>query len=570
MILPALLLLLLLSAGAAEQSGACGAETAWTLDADGTLRITGTGEIADGAFGKDFPEAGKIRAVVIGEGVTRIGESAFAGCEALESVTLPESLTAFGDFAFEGCGKLTEMTLPDGMTELSGSAFSDATARLVLSGMGTRTAETLGEWCYPFYVPGDDTAYIVAYDEENNRLGLAVFKPADPDAESVSFPEGMECVNPGFFSSMTHVKEARIPDSMTELSIRSFEGIYRDFVILCGKDSAAERFAREQGLQFDNGEERVAGWEITDSEEKVRWIVKNYVRPDMTEREKALVLHNWIINNAHYDGAVSIYESDRILLDGIGVCEAYSQAYYRLLKEAGLAVCTVSGDALQETSAGHAWNMARIDGTWYHVDCTWDDPGRFVAGSPCVSGMEKAKYFLMTDAEMGEDHTWDPHYSADRGRMFSWYNPAAGKDVKQQSWDYECRYLLDWEQMTAAVLDVIYEEEQTVLRIPDEFYDDLYVFQVTGIEEGACRGNTLLKTVTVGENVEFIGADAFRDCPALRKVNIRTEKLTAERVGEGVFGGLPGDAVITCPESRKEAYRTILTEKGVPAEQISE
>ena len=557
-------LLCAVPAGAGEYAVA---EFTWTLDDEGTLHVEGTGAMEDGTFWQDSIQPEQILRVEIGEGVTGIGENAFSGCTGLTEVVLPESLTTIGEGAFDGCGQLTEMTLPDHITEINGVFLSEATERIYLSDLHTETGITLGSWEIPFYLPGDNTAYIHAHDETSNYLGLAVYAPEDPDAETAVFPEGVECIKPGYLMGMTHVRYVRIPDSMTDLSIVSFGGMYRDTVILCSKGSAAERFAQEQGLQYDNGEEQVIGYGITDPDEKARWVVEHYVRPDMTEREKALVLHNWIINNSRYDKDKTIYESDMILTDGFGVCQAYAGAYYRLLQEAGIAVCTLSGEAVPGGSEGHEWNMVRIDGTWYHVDCTWDDRGSFTEDSPCVSGQEGTKYFLMTDSEIAEDHMWDPHYSADRGRMYQYYDPEAGHNVRQQCWSGDCTYLLDWQGMQATVLDVCYEES-TEMVIPDEFEEEIdyqrWTFQVTGIEPDACRGNTVLGSVEIGENVEFIGDDAFRGCTQLNKIVIRTKKLNAETFGENAFAEISSNAAFSCPESKLEEYRTILQERLGP------
>ena len=89
-ILLMLMLAAVLCAAAAETAGTCGAGITWTLDSEGLLRVEGSGEMADGAFWKDAAKAEAIRRVEIGEGVTRIGEGAFAGCTELSEVILPE------------------------------------------------------------------------------------------------------------------------------------------------------------------------------------------------------------------------------------------------------------------------------------------------------------------------------------------------------------------------------------------------------------------------------------------------------------------------------------------------
>ena len=63
--------------------------------------------------------------VVVPEGVTRIGDRAFSGCENLQSITLPEGVTSIGDWAFYNCKSLQSITLPEGVTSIGNGAFED-------------------------------------------------------------------------------------------------------------------------------------------------------------------------------------------------------------------------------------------------------------------------------------------------------------------------------------------------------------------------------------------------------------------------------------------------------------
>ena len=79
-------------------SGTCGAEVTWTLDSDGVLTISGSGDMHDyGSSGA--PWHGRVKSAVIAEGVTSIGEKAFLYCTSLTSVTIPDSVTSIGDSA---------------------------------------------------------------------------------------------------------------------------------------------------------------------------------------------------------------------------------------------------------------------------------------------------------------------------------------------------------------------------------------------------------------------------------------------------------------------------------------
>ena len=110
-------------------SGICGDNLTWTLDEDGVLTISGTGEMESRSYLGDYiwlPET--VTSVVINEGVTSIGDNAFENCTNLTSVSLPESLESIGFRAFCGCTKLTSVIIPDNVSAIDNCAFMDCTA----------------------------------------------------------------------------------------------------------------------------------------------------------------------------------------------------------------------------------------------------------------------------------------------------------------------------------------------------------------------------------------------------------------------------------------------------------
>lgn len=121
-----------------------------------------------------------------------------------------------------------------------------------------------------------------------------------------------------------------------------------------------------------------------------------------TDFDTALNLHDWITNHAYYDNSLLYYGADGVLVRGFGTCDSYSKAYYLLLKAAGITVTRIS-------SSNHAWDTIRLDGDWYQVDPTWDDPtwGTASANVP-RSGYENHEYFCVTDDLMLESgHSYD-------------------------------------------------------------------------------------------------------------------------------------------------------------------
>ncbi|MCD8389280.1 MAG: leucine-rich repeat domain-containing protein, partial [Oscillospiraceae bacterium] len=82
--------------------GTCGENATWTLE-DGVLTISGTGAMQDYTSRDEipwYPLRDTITSAVVADGITSIGEGAFAICSSLTSVTIPDSVTSIGDWAF--------------------------------------------------------------------------------------------------------------------------------------------------------------------------------------------------------------------------------------------------------------------------------------------------------------------------------------------------------------------------------------------------------------------------------------------------------------------------------------
>lgn len=120
----------------------------------------------------------------------------------------------------------------------------------------------------------------------------------------------------------------------------------------------------------------------------------NTLNPDDSDFAKALKLHDWIVQNVTY--------GDRYTTGGFAanafanrkaVCEGYAYAYQFLLSQVGVESIYVGAKTPSEQ---HAWNLVKIDGHYFHVDCTWN-----VGTVGQTTG--KHKYFLLNDEEFNED-----------------------------------------------------------------------------------------------------------------------------------------------------------------------
>lgn len=140
----------------------------------------------------------------------------------------------------------------------------------------------------------------------------------------------------------------------------------------------------------------------------VRETVARLITSDMTAIEKIKVLHDEVVLKTTYtssSSAVSVHSPYAITQYGIGVCQAYALLTYRLLEEAGIEAKYVTGTA---NGVGHAWNLVKLGGTWYHLDTTWDDS--VFSGNPYVSQYINCDYFLISQQQILKDHTIDAGY----------------------------------------------------------------------------------------------------------------------------------------------------------------
>lgn len=125
--------------------------------------------------------------------------------------------------------------------------------------------------------------------------------------------------------------------------------------------------------------------------------VAELTSPQMSSYEKVRLLHDDLVHRSTYDLQAD-GSCTTLLLTGRGVCESYSRALWLLLRIAGIPCHIVVG----HTDEDHAWNLVQIDGEWYHVDATWDDPTIIGSDAQVLTHT----YFLLNDAEISRDHSW--------------------------------------------------------------------------------------------------------------------------------------------------------------------
>ena len=148
----------------------------------------------------------------------------------------------------------------------------------------------------------------------------------------------------------------------------------------------------------------------TDS--KANDIINNIIKPGMSEYEKVLAVHDYVILSSRYDRLNADsdtvppeeHEAYGVLINGIGVCDSYAKAVKLLLEKAGVQCMLVEGSksgvaAQSLDDIDHAWNIVRIDGEYYHVDATWNDVSEERGSIEMVY-----HHFNLNDEEMQKTH----------------------------------------------------------------------------------------------------------------------------------------------------------------------
>ena len=156
-------------------SGSCGDNAVWELDNEGTLKITGSGPMADNSTNHTPWEAYKhqIRHVVIGRDITAIGRFNFFWCNKLQSVTFEEGtkLERIGWGAF-GYSSLPAITIPDSVTRIDGYAFYYCSKLTDVAISENSKLESLGEYAFQA-----DTKMTSLYIPDGvTKIGTAIFK----------------------------------------------------------------------------------------------------------------------------------------------------------------------------------------------------------------------------------------------------------------------------------------------------------------------------------------------------------------------------------------------------------
>lgn len=151
---------------------------------------------------------------------------------------------------------------------------------------------------------------------------------------------------------------------------------------------------------------------------------KAFVRSKLTGNtyKDIKIIHDYLVDNLNYDesnqsiGTYSIYGA---FVDKKCVCEGYTRAFKYLADMAGINCVLIQGTATntEGKTEKHAWNAVYLNGFWYLIDTTWDDP--IIVGRGIVLANTHYKYFLKGTKSFSNDHVEERQFS-EGGKQFEY------------------------------------------------------------------------------------------------------------------------------------------------------
>ena len=203
-------------------SGYCGGEgdgtnLTWTLDSDGLLTISGTGEMEDNPWPWSAREAIErdTKIVLIESGIFNISDWAFENFSNLTNITIPETVTSIGLCAFRNCKSLTYINIPNSVTSIDCSAFEGC--------------KSLTEFTIPVGVTsiedntfdGCTTLSAVTIPNSVTNIDYSAFCGCT-NLTDIKIPFGVKNIGSHAFEKCENLSVATIPDSVTNIGFRAF------------------------------------------------------------------------------------------------------------------------------------------------------------------------------------------------------------------------------------------------------------------------------------------------------------------------------------------------------------
>ncbi|MCR4639631.1 leucine-rich repeat protein [Ruminococcus sp.] len=369
-----------IEASAAETalSGTCGKSASWELAGDGTLTISGTGDMY-GLNSQAAPswteQKEKIKKVIIGSGITSVGAQCFSECPNLVSVTLSDTVTSIGTYAFSGCMALRSVNFPDSVTSIGSSAF--AMCRALEEVSIPSSVNNIGSLAF------SGTAWLNNEVEKTDYVivnGMLIFTA---DIEEAAVPDTVTNIISNSFWGHTSLKKVTIPETVTQIGYSAFSG--------CSSLTAVTIPASVEDIGMQAFTNCAALEEVT------------ILNPNAEIFDRATTFAN---NYKDYSGAIKGYDDS--------TAEAYAKKYGYSFKSLGKAPAPVSDKLGDVNSDGYINAVDASEVLTYYAKVSTKQEGGFTAqqikaadtdGNGLVNAVDASailSYYAYTSTAAGE------------------------------------------------------------------------------------------------------------------------------------------------------------------------
>ena len=525
----------------------------WTLYEDGTLNISGTGEMRGyNAYSIKSPacDNSNIKNVVIEDGITSIGSFAFYGCS-LTNIRIPGSVTNIGKYALDDCMSLTSVTIPGSVSSIGEYAFIDCrnlTDATILDGV--TSIENRAFW-------GCSSLTSVTIPNSVTNIGESAFWHCK-NLTSITIPDGVTSIEDHVFSCCYSLPSITIPNSVTSIGNFAFDSCTKltsitipDGVISIGN------FAFEGCTELTSITIPDSVISIGDSAfEKCR------ILPSISIPDSVTSIGGNVFKDCNRLKTISLSCKSSLKKSDFGEQANLVSASHILKKTAAkAATCTESGNK-------EYWTCEHC-GKYFLSDDANPETAKAVEQSEFIIPALNHKNAIIQNAS--EPTETAPGYSGDR------YCPDCDT-VLEKGYTYWNEGNLTWklyEDGTLTISGTGAMKDYNSTDNPSPAYKNLNVKKVV-IEDGVtsigkyafwyCRN---LTSITIPDGVTSIGRAAFESCKSLTSITIPESVTNIEdyafewciglsnvtipnsitSIGTGVFHGCSSLTSITIPDS---------------------
>ena len=210
------LMIALPSVARADDSGTCGNNlTYYYAESTKTLTISGSGAMNDYYTAPWNSYAENILKVVIGNGVTSIGDYAFEDCSEIKTVVLPDGVTSIGDGAFSGCTNLSSVKMPQGLQTIGAYAFYSC--KNLIEATIPNSVTSIGSNAFMYC---QSLSRVILPNKlekiEDNTFYYCI------SLETVVIPTGVTTIEKNAFSNCDRLSAVTIPGTVTSIGDKVF------------------------------------------------------------------------------------------------------------------------------------------------------------------------------------------------------------------------------------------------------------------------------------------------------------------------------------------------------------